>query len=83
MIIGPPWQPQGSVYKVGSVRPSVCPGISLSVHFHCIISFFLNFGMILETHLRLCLAEQDIPEKNFLPPKLGKRTKNGQKQGFF
>ena len=39
--------------------------------------------MVLETHMKLCMTESDFPEKNFLPPKLGKWTKNIPKTGFF
>ena len=31
------------------------------------ISFFFNFGMVLETHMKLCVTEPDLPE-NFLGP---------------
>ena len=33
--------------------------------------------MVLENHMKLCMAELDFPEKKFLPPKLGKWTKSG------
>ena len=38
--------------------------------------------MVLETHMKLCVAEPDFPEKFFLPPKYGKWTKNGPKTVF-
>ena len=37
--------------------------------------------MMLETHMKLCVTEPDFLENIFLPPKLGKLTKNGPKQG--
>ena len=36
----------------------------------------LYFGMVLETHMKLCVIELDFPVKFFLPPKLGKSAKN-------
>ena len=38
--------------------------------------FFLNFDMVLETHMKMCVKERDFPEKTFLLPKLRKWTKN-------
>ena len=56
----------------------------LSRRFLGILSLvFLNFGMVLETHVKLCMTEPDLLEKSFLPPKLGKWTKNGPKTEFF
>ena len=56
----------------------------LSGYFLGIISFFfLNFGMVLEAHMKLCVAEPDFSGGNFLPKKMGKWTKNGTKTGFF
>ena len=39
--------------------------------------------MMLETHMKWCMAKPDFPEQIFLPQKLGKWAKKGQKQGFF
>ena len=39
--------------------------------------------MVQETHVKLCMAEPDFPEKKFLPPKLRKWTKNGPKTRLF
>ena len=40
--------------------------------------------MVLETQMKLCMTEPHFPGKIFLPQKLGKWTRNGQKkQGFF
>ena len=36
-----------------------------------------------ESLMKLCVAELDFPGKKFLPPKLGKWTKNGTKTEFF
>ena len=33
--------------------------------------------------MKWCMAKPDFPEKIFLPQKLGKWAKKGQKQGFF
>ena len=43
---------------------------------NCIVSFFLSFGMVLETHMKLCVTVPDFLEKLFLPQKLGKWAKN-------
>ena len=56
-----------------SVCSSVCPGIFVELY-HMI---FLNFGMMQETHMKLCMTELDFAEKNFLSPKLGKCAING------
>ena len=34
---------------------------------NCIISFFQNFGMVLEIHTKLCRTEPDFPGKIFSP----------------
>ena len=74
-------------YEIGSaVFPSFCPSVLPSVRvfsWNCIISFFLDFGTVLEIHMKLCVTEPDFPEKSFLLRKLGKWTKNGPKTGFF
>ena len=44
--------------------------------------FFPNFGMALETNMKLCVTA-GFSGKNFLLPKLGKWIKNGPKTGFF
>ena len=62
--------------------PSFRPSFFLEIVFELYHLFFLNFGMVLETHMKLCVTEPDFPEKCFWPPKLGKWTKNGPKQGF-
>ena len=64
-----------------SFRPWVLPPVRV-FSLNSIIIFFLNFGMMLETHTKLCMTEPDFLEKKFLPPKLGEWTKMGQKQGF-
>ena len=68
---------------------SVCPAVQLSVlpsvwvfSWNWIISFFLNFGMVLETGMKLCVKESDIVEKLFLPQKIEKMVKNRPKIGF-
>ena len=39
--------------------------------------------MVPESHVKLCVAELDFPEKNILPSKMGKLVQNGPKTGFF
>ena len=58
---------------MGSACPSVflsfCPGVFLELYH----SFFLKFGMVLETHMKLCVTEPDWE----------KRPKISEKQNFF
>ena len=69
----PSLQPEGS-YKIGSVHssvlqsfcPSFCQGVFLELHHQ----FFLNFDMILETHMQLCMTEPNFLENFFLPQTL-------------
>ena len=69
-----------------SVCPSVCPFVLLSVQacsWNCIISFFLNFGMVvLETHIKLYVTEPDFLEKICCPKNQENEPKMGQKQVF-
>ena len=58
-----------------SVRRSVWPGVYLELYHY----FCLNFGMVLETHLKLCMSESDFPEKCFFCPQ---NYENGPKTGF-
>ena len=44
--------------------------------------FFLNFGIVLETHTRLCATEPDFPEKIFCPKNWENKPVVGQNQGF-
>ena len=37
---------------------------------------------MLETYMKLCMTGPDFPEKTFLPQKLGRWPKMGQKQVF-
>ena len=39
--------------------------------------------MVLETHMTLCVTKPDFMEKNVLPQKMGKWTKNGKKTRCF
>ena len=43
---------------------------------------FLNFDMLLENYMQVLGDRAGFLEKKLLPPKLGKRTKICQKQGF-
>ena len=71
------------------VLPSVLPSFCLSSHFLGIAALaFLNFGMVLDMSMKLCMIEQESCAWQswifwiFLPQKLGKWTKNWPKQGF-
>ena len=73
------WTPGGSrkgPMKQGLSVLSVLPLFSPGVFLEFCHQFFLNFGMVLEIHVTLCMTEPDFPEKKFLPQKLGKWTKN-------
>ena len=63
----PPFQP--------SICLFICSGVFLELYHY----FFLNFCVVLETNMKLCVTEPDFLEKTFLPLKLGKWTKNGPK----
>ena len=71
-FLDPRQQLEGS-FKIGSVchsiHLSVCPGIG-------IVSFFLNFGMVLQTYMKLCMTTTYFAKKKFWPTKLS------QKQDF-
>ena len=54
-----------------NLRPTVC--LIFLLEYHHWIS--LNFGMVLETVMKLCLAEPEFLEKLFLLQKLGKVSK--------
>ena len=47
-----------------------------------IISFFLNFSMMLETHIRVCVTKPDFPEKIFCPKNWENGPTMGGKHGF-
>ena len=81
-LLGPPGV-AGRVLQ-NRVCPSFCLSFYLSRHLLGIVSLvFCNFGMVLETHLKLCVTDPDFLEKLFLPKKLGKWTRNGPKARFF
>ena len=61
-----------------SVRSSVCPGIFFELY----LELFLNFAMVLETQMKLCVTEPDFPGKFFCPENWENQPKMGQKQGF-
>ena len=44
--------------------------------------FFLNFDLVLQTHIKLCVTEPDIPEKKICPKNWENGSKKGQKQCF-
>ena len=76
---------KGSMKQGLSILPSFCPSFRLSGRFLELYHwFFLNFGMVLEIHMKLCVTEPDFPEKFFFCPKNWENgPKMGQKQGFF
>ena len=90
IFFGPPLVSEGS-YKIGSVCPSVCPfaflpfcpsicpGVFLELHY----LFFLNFGIVQQSHVKLCMTELVFPVKFFFPKNWENGPKKGQKQGFF
>ena len=57
---------------------SFCPDIFLEIYHQ----FFLNFGMVLDTCMKLCLAEQDFLEKK-CAPKIGKMDQRWAKNRVF
>ena len=59
IFFGPRWQLEGSY---GRVCPSGCLGVLLEFY----RQFFLNFGMVLETHMKLGVTEPNFPEKKFI-----------------
>ena len=62
------WTPSSSP----SFRPSIFPSVYLSIFFELYHWLFLNFGMVLETDMKLCVKEPDFPGKFCLPPKMQK-----------
>ena len=92
-LLDPRQWPKGS-YEIGFVLPSVLPPfrpfvlllfVLLSKRFLGIVSLvFSKFGHGTRNSysMKLCVAEPDLPEKFFLPPKLGKWTENRPKQCF-
>ena len=84
-ILDPQLQAEGS-YELGSVRPSVrhlvrlsfCPDVFLGLAHQ----FFLKLGMVLGTHVLLCMIELDF-FFNFCPKNWGNGPKMPQKQFFF
>ena len=70
------WTPGGShkgPIKKGlsvllSFRPFLCPGVFCELHHQ----LFLNFGIVLETYMKLYVTELDFPGKFFLPQKWAK-----------
>ena len=62
----------------------VCPSFRASFRAfssNCIINFFLNYDMVLGTHMKLCVTA-GFSWKKILLQKLGKWTKNGSKTRF-
>ena len=53
---------------LGTGRPSVRPSVFLELYHQ----FFLNFAMVLETHMKLCVTQPDFFRKKFFTPKIGK-----------
>ena len=65
-------------WDIGHAFPSFCANVFLETGH----SFFQNFGLMLENHFKLYVAELDFFLKMFLPPKQEKCTQNGPKTGF-
>ena len=63
------------------ILPSFCPTVCLGNFLELYHQFFLNFGMELETHLKLWVTAV-FSRKKFLPQKFSKWTENGSKTGF-
>ena len=61
---------------------SVCPSVCLSIFLELCYCFFLNFGILLESRVRLCLTKQDFLG-NFVAPKIGKMGPKWAKNRFF
>ena len=47
-------------YKIGSVRPSICPQVFAELAHY----FFLKLNMVLVAHIKLCMTEPDFFEKS-------------------
>ena len=54
-------------FEIGSIHSSFHPFVCLDVFLELHHWFFLNFGVMLETHMKLCVAVLDLTEKNFCP----------------
>ena len=90
IFFGSPLVAEGS-YKIGSVCPSVCPFAFLSfcpsicpsicpgAFLELCYLFFLNFGIVLQSHVKLCVTGLVSPRKFFFP----KNWENGPKTGSF
>ena len=77
------WTRQKGPMKQGL---SILPSAPLSFwvfSWNCIIIFFLNFCMVLEIHLKLCMTDSDFQEKFFLPPKTRKMDQKWTKNMVF
>ena len=80
-ILNPRQEPEGS-YKIGSVRPFICNSVCSGLFLELYHQFFLNFSMLIETYIKLCVTQPNFLQKSFLPPKLVKWDKNGLKTVF-
>ena len=89
IFFGPPLVSEGS-YKIGSVCPSVCPftflpfcpSICPGVFLELRHLFFLNFGIVQQSHVKLCVTELVFPVKFFFPKNWENGPKKGQKRFF-
>ena len=63
-----------------SIHPCFCPSFHLcpSVFLELYHLLFLNFGLVLETHMKLCVTGPDFPEKCFC----SENWENGPKMGL-
>ena len=62
------------------IHPSFCPPSTIFLKFYHY--FFLNFGLVPETHMKLCMTELDFSEKIFALQKLENCPKMDPKQVF-
>ena len=66
-----------------SFRPSVPPSILQSVRAFSWNYIIINFGMVLETHMKLCMTAGFSGKNIFWPKNWENGPKMGQNQGFF
>ena len=65
-------QQNGGPRKIGSVHPSLCPSVFLKLDHQ----IFLNYGMVQESQLTLCVTEPDFYRKTSFAPSLRKTCQN-------
>ena len=78
----PPLEPEGP-YKIGSVHPSILLSALLGCFLGTVSLVFLDFGMMLETHIKLCMTEPEFAEKKCFAPKIGKMVQKWAQNRVF